>query len=836
MEVMRRFLILSAFLAGCVHSGARSIHGPALGRVVVYRNGVAFYERRAVAEDGHVTVRVPRERVDDFLKSLTVVDRDTGEPIPVAIPRRESDDGSGEHNYLTMTLETPGRRRANVMLTYITDAPAWRPSYRIVVGPHGKVMLEGWAIVDNLSGEDWKDVQVGVGASSALSFRYDLWSVHHVDRDLLQGDETFAVAPPTGVSPYAEGPVTAASEELASFGQEDLGTSFSGSSSLENQYYVDGANTTGLTFGAAPTSSTTGAISGAVFDKKTGEALAGVTVVVTSPALQGNQTAISDEHGLYKLGELPPGDYTVMFYYADQTVEQKTKVQVAKVATVTQKIDQTRAGGEVIQISAKVPTIDPTSTTQGFDRMTLQNIPPPGRTFDAALGAAAGSQADSLHAPSGTKSAPPPKPDPDAKLHAIASKVNASKKDVMIEVSGNSRAETEARATKLKDKLVDEGVPVKRIHVTANVAPSNANNTRLLAVAPSSVHEAASAPPSAHTQTSDTPVGESHFIAEQPMTVRAGSSAMVAMVHGQTDGGVVYLYDPISDRGDKKYAFKAIHLINPTHDTLEPGPVTVYGDGKFIGEGITEPVPPNAAVVVPFALDREVVVNPVTTETDRIAKLVTVQRGEITAEVQHRRNTRYTITSRLADKATVYLRHRLETGWQLVTAPSAFLRVGDSQLFQITLEPGSTKYIDIAEAAPVQRTFELSSDDALGMMKVYIDEPDATPELKKQIEALLATHRGEDDIRDKIKTLRDQLGELQMREGELHAQIVTLRAVKTGGELMATLRSKLAETSDRIQKTTIAIVDAQEQLMLQRVKFANQLVDLHLTDATVSKR
>ena len=46
---------------------------------------------------------------------------------------------------------------------------------------------------------------VGVGASSAMSFRYDLWSVRHVDRDLLQGDDRFAVAPPDGVSPYQQG-------------------------------------------------------------------------------------------------------------------------------------------------------------------------------------------------------------------------------------------------------------------------------------------------------------------------------------------------------------------------------------------------------------------------------------------------------------------------------------------------------------------------------------------------------------------------------------------------------------------------------------------------------
>ena len=82
-------------------------------------------------------------------------------------------------------------------LTYVTESPSWKPTYRVAVGGNGKVMLEGWAIVDNTSGEDWKGVLVGVGSSSALSFKYDLWSVRQVQRDTLHDQEQFAVAPPT---------------------------------------------------------------------------------------------------------------------------------------------------------------------------------------------------------------------------------------------------------------------------------------------------------------------------------------------------------------------------------------------------------------------------------------------------------------------------------------------------------------------------------------------------------------------------------------------------------------------------------------------------------------
>ena len=97
---------------------------------------------------------------------------------------------------------------------------------------------------------------------------------------------------------------------------------------------------------------------------------------------------------------------------------------------------------------------------------------------------------------------------------------------------------------------------------------------------------------------------------------------------------------------------------------------------------------------------------------------------------------------------------------------------------------------------------------------------------------LLATHRTGVDLDDKIETLREQLGEYRSRSGELHAQVVSLKLVRSSGELMASLKAKLAETSDRIQKTTIEIVNTQEKLMLTRVKFQNQLAELRLSDAT----
>src|ERR1043165_6093895 len=144
-------------------------------------------------------------------------------------------------------------------------------------------------------------------------------------------------------------------------------------------------------------STTSGAIQGVITDQSTGEKLAGVTVTVASPALQGVQTALTDENGFYKIGELPPGEYAVTFYYLEITVtRQNQSVGVNKPTAVFQKLDLGKAKGEKVIINDSAPTIDPTSTTQGItiDKNYMKNVPVPGRTFEAALGAAAGSQND----------------------------------------------------------------------------------------------------------------------------------------------------------------------------------------------------------------------------------------------------------------------------------------------------------------------------------------------------------------------------------------------------------------------------------------------------------
>ena len=140
----------------------------------------------------------------------------------------------------------------------------------------------------------------------------------------------------------------------------------------------------------------TGAVKGVITDKDTGNAVAGATVVISGPSLQGTQAEITDASGNYQLSALPPGNYLITVYYANAQFERpNVLIRLGKTGQVNVKINLQAGEGETITIEGRAPLIDQGSTKTGrtITPDYTQNIPT-GRTFGAVLGAAAGSQGD----------------------------------------------------------------------------------------------------------------------------------------------------------------------------------------------------------------------------------------------------------------------------------------------------------------------------------------------------------------------------------------------------------------------------------------------------------
>jgi hypothetical protein len=109
--------------------------------------------------------------------------------------------------YLTVLNQSHARDRRSVYIdamgsgarqltaSYMTPAAVWKSSYRLMFGAAGEPTLEGWAIVDNTSGEDWNNVRLAVVSGKPVSFISKLYEPRYVNRPKMELAENQAVAP-----------------------------------------------------------------------------------------------------------------------------------------------------------------------------------------------------------------------------------------------------------------------------------------------------------------------------------------------------------------------------------------------------------------------------------------------------------------------------------------------------------------------------------------------------------------------------------------------------------------------------------------------------------------
>jgi hypothetical protein len=262
-------------------------------RVVIYKNGVAYYERAGSVPAGETArLEFKAGEMDDVLKSLTVEDRSGGaiaqvryeldEPLekkladagvqlapnqPLAVlldqwrgarieltfagaalrgsilgGRLASLGDQGQRQELTLLLDSgeirlvtlenasglrlqdsrlqqqlqaallayaqsrtqekrsvfidaAGQGARSLAARYVVPAPVWKSSYRLSLPDTGEAMLEGWAIVENNTGEDWSKVDLTVVSGKPVSFISRLYEPRYVRRQTASLPEEEAAAP-----------------------------------------------------------------------------------------------------------------------------------------------------------------------------------------------------------------------------------------------------------------------------------------------------------------------------------------------------------------------------------------------------------------------------------------------------------------------------------------------------------------------------------------------------------------------------------------------------------------------------------------------------------------
>jgi hypothetical protein len=93
-----------------------------------------------------------------------------------------------------VSLNFLGNGKRPVRVGYVVESPIWKTSYRLALDKEQKTtkaFLQGWAIVENTTDEDWNQVRLGLVAGRPISFQMDLYEPLYVPRPVVE-PELFA--------------------------------------------------------------------------------------------------------------------------------------------------------------------------------------------------------------------------------------------------------------------------------------------------------------------------------------------------------------------------------------------------------------------------------------------------------------------------------------------------------------------------------------------------------------------------------------------------------------------------------------------------------------------
>jgi hypothetical protein len=177
-----------ANLLGALKGAQISVGGPRAlsGRIV------SVEEETQTLKDGNVTIKRTRvalftdSGIQQFIledaENLQFADAALRDKIGQALLAIQSNRAKEAR---TLDLSTRGQGKRTVRVAYIVTAPVWKASYRLTLPSDAaapKAPLQGWATVENLSGQDWKGVELTLVSGRPVAFRQALYEAYYVSR------------------------------------------------------------------------------------------------------------------------------------------------------------------------------------------------------------------------------------------------------------------------------------------------------------------------------------------------------------------------------------------------------------------------------------------------------------------------------------------------------------------------------------------------------------------------------------------------------------------------------------------------------------------------------
>ncbi|MBN2801682.1 MAG: DUF4139 domain-containing protein [Deltaproteobacteria bacterium] len=727
-------LLLMFATFACAGQQSRARYLPAetdlkLTKVILYRNGIGYFEREGIVEGDSLVIKVRKDQVNDLLKSLTVIEKSDGEALSVAVPldtnawqnaaissmssdsgqladvlnglkgtyltvqtkdgrsyagriamveavssftergnyddEEEVDDskftyrltlldggevnlvnlnnietfeiadrdlvmqlqrtldaseGDGIFQQVDITIRLSGDKPHDLVVSYVVEAPVWKPTYRLVMDNNKEALLQSWAIVDNTSGENWDDVSLSLTAGAPIAFKYDL----HTPKNILRPDLT------------------------------DNG--------LERQAAVAYGETT-----------------------------------------YNDDEAVAEEMAMEKA---MPRDMNSEEDSYDSIQDMKEEAYPSK-----------KMKSSVLR-SAPAPVLAP------------------------AMG--------------GAMAAPKPS----------------------ISIS--------------------------------SLQKSSGANTSSARVA-----------------------GLTRYDLNKKVTLPDGSASMVAVINEMIEGERLFLFNPEgSGVGFEHNPYMVVRFKNTTPFALEPGPVSIYVEGSFVGEGLSASVATDSTATIPFAVEPSIFVTSSNNYNNSDVKITKIVNGILYTERFNRLETTWKVSGMKSENGyKVLVRHPMQSNYTLVTPKKEKVeQLDNAYLIPVEVKPGKKEAeLKVVEQSPSSSSISIfdSSAEKLLIALLEIKNPDKKNLAKLKVIIDLRKKIGKID--SEMSGLKQQQYEYDNRTEETRQNLYAIKKDAMAADLRKKLNDRMEEFSNKANELGRKIVELSNQRLQYKIELEDQLQNFTYT-------
>jgi hypothetical protein len=325
--------------------------------------------------------------------------------------------------------------------------------------------------------------------------------------------------------------------------------------------------------------------------------------------------------------------------------------------------------------------------------------------------------------------------------------------------------------------------------------------------------------------------GTTRYDLPTAVTVPDKSATMVMLLARRVPGEALFLYAPDGGVPDStSHPFRVARFANKSGGILERGPIAVFEEGSFLGQGLVDPLPDNAVATVPFALERSIAVDQERKWDEQGARLVKVENGELTVERESVTQTKYRLRNGGDAIVKMLVKHPRTFGTRLFSPPKDTEdNVGTgSALVPAKVAPHATGELVVDERATVRRETDWFTPLADNAFRAYAKDPAADREAATKLTGAWL-------LRDEIVKKQDARAKLQQEANSLSQSTEetrrNLRAIernRVADALRGKLTQRLAEASLRLDEITKQVVELDAKLSELRVRFREGIRDLKI--------